>query len=87
MAIHGALPAHQRRRVVPSWPNCREPSEHRALKEEIWETMDRHQLEATERLRKDLLAGLVRHAARSRAGAMVLRIRPRLQLTVGRHPG
>ena len=37
--------------------------EHLALKEEIWETMDDINSEATERLRKDLLAGLVRHAS------------------------
>ena len=37
--------------------------EHLALKERIWETMDQINPEATERLRKDLLAGLVRHAS------------------------
>ncbi len=37
--------------------------EHLALKEEIWETMDDINSEATERLRKDLLAALVRHAS------------------------
>ena len=37
--------------------------EHLALKEQIWETMDQINPEATERLRKDLLAGLVRHAS------------------------
>ena len=37
--------------------------EHLALKEQIWETMDQINPEATERLRQDLLAGLVRHAS------------------------
>ena len=37
--------------------------EHLALKEKIWETMDQINPEATDRLRQDLLAGLVRHAS------------------------
>ena len=37
--------------------------EHLALKEQIWETMDQINPEATDRLRQDLLAGLVRHAS------------------------